>query len=234
MPESEQAAVEKASQLHPVRCEQNRPLYRTMFLVADTADYKERGLLLVKVDSGQTETQRLPVASEFTTTVFNEHVKGYRPWKHTHSTFLISGGMQIDEFQLLEALDKKWHKRYSGADRFLNIYRDDGIRETHEMLEFERQNPWRGALRKHPMQVYRERFCQTLVRHCFVYRDKNIESGDQTVTLAKLDWNGVVEGKTLAELWSQEDLESKVTTMECPAHKAYETLIEFCASVNDS
>jgi hypothetical protein len=109
-----------------------------MFLITDTVDYHRNGVLVVRLNwddmiDGKTaaellaegsraekQTQRMRVTRPETTTIFNMIVKDYRPWKHEDWTFLVYGGRKVDEFNLLDALDKRWDKRLSGSERFLH------------------------------------------------------------------------------------------------------------------
>ncbi|KAK8112469.1 hypothetical protein PG984_012995 [Apiospora sp. TS-2023a] len=138
-------AVAQAKRIWPLRCRNNPQLHRGMFLIVDTPDYHMEGVLLVKTDweekaegadnpdkksiaelaalgeAAATDTQRLPIASATTMTLFNEIKEGYRPWKHTQHTFLAYAGPRIKyPLEYLAAVDKSFQQRKSGSQRFLD------------------------------------------------------------------------------------------------------------------
>ena len=244
---SESTAVEEASRLHPLRCRDNRGLYRTMFLVADTFDYKENGLTLVKLhwdgvvenktsaelsttgDTAKKEVQRLATSASETTTNFLMIARGYRPWKLNHWAFLVYGGRGVDEFAVIEVLDPKSEKRTSGTEWFLHgkMLGSGVVGVPVDVPSSVRDpRPWETALRYHPPRVYVDRFTSTVNRQYFVYCDQQIESPENEVTLARMEWDGAVEGKSPTELGGMyKDVAAKVATQRCPAGEAYKTLV---------
>ncbi|KAK8876827.1 hypothetical protein PGQ11_001773 [Apiospora arundinis] len=220
--------VAQAKRTYPLRCRNNPQLHRGMFLIVDTPDYHEDGVLLVKTDwdekagadnkdktmaelaalgeAAATDTQRLPFANATTMTLFNEIKAGYRPWKHTHKTFLTYAGPRTKyPSEYLAAVDKSFKRRKSGSQRFLekNVQHrstdaDDGA------VGFEM------ALDQHWGFVHEERFCGTLCPDYFVYCDRGLTAKDtgETVGLVRVDREGG---------WS---------TMDCKAGDAYQVLCE--------
>ncbi|KAK8029690.1 hypothetical protein PG993_010981 [Apiospora rasikravindrae] len=231
---SQAEAVAQAKRTWPLRCRNNPQLHRGMFLIVDTPDYHEEGVLLVKTDWDEkagadisqdrktmaelaalgevaaTDTQRLPFANATTMTLFNEIKAGYRPWKHTHKTFLAyAGPVTKHPSEYLAAVDKSFQRRKSGSQRFLekNVQHrstaaddDDG----RAMVALE------TALDQHWSFVHEERFCGTLCSEYFVYCDKRLAAKDtgETVGLVRVNRGGD---------WS---------IMNCKAGEAYQVLCE--------
>lgn len=245
VPDQESAAIRVASSLHPVRCRDNRLLYRKMFLIADRADYTRYGIMLVKLEwdgkvdgrstdelssqgiTAEKDTQRLPVMSYITATAFNNIASNWSPWKFSVWTFLLYGGRRISVYRLLDVLDKKSEKRKPGAERFLCGISEERERAPEGGTDWEWEHPWQGVIRRHPTQVYRYRFVHMLARQYFVYCPKRLESDSDLVTLVKVDWDGAVEDGSIQQLWDEVDLSDKVTTVECPASDAYDSLVQY-------
>ncbi|KAK7995740.1 hypothetical protein PG991_015207 [Apiospora marii] len=218
---SQAKAVARAKRTWPLRCRNNPRLYRGMFLIVDTPDYQENGVLLVKTDwdekagahdkdqttaelaalgeAAATDTQRLPFANATTMTLFNEIKAGYRPWKHTHHTFLAYAGPQTEyPAEYLAALDKSFKRRKSSSQRFLE-----------KKVQYPRSSPTTDAaaddgppvgletaLEQHWGFVHEERFCGTLCPEYFVYCDRELAAKDtgETVGLVRVgreagDWS---------------------------------------------
>ncbi|KAH6663403.1 hypothetical protein B0J14DRAFT_609393 [Halenospora varia] len=226
VPSDPATALGEAARLHPMRCRNNKHLHRDMFLMVDSLNYREDGILLVqlrwdeKVEgrslpelaaagiAAQIDTQRLPTSNSETLTMFNEIKAGYRPWKHKHKTFLAYADPKTKyPHAYLGALDKSFQKRKSGSERFLEGWTqfkttDHGIVTDGKGLEI--------VVDQHKSFVHKERFRSTLCPEYFVYSDREISTKDlqYLVTLVKVDQAG------------------KWTIMQCPAGEVYVTLCE--------
>ncbi|KAK8103481.1 uncharacterized protein PG998_010514 [Apiospora kogelbergensis] len=229
--DSQVEAVAQAKRTWPLRCRNNPHLHRGMFMIVDTPIYHEDGILLVKIDwdekkaadsedetsaaelralgeAATTDTQRLPFANATTMTIFNEIVAGYRPWKHSHKTFLAYAGPQTRyPADYLAAVDKPFQRRKSGSERFLE---KNVQHKPNENGETDAATGFQTTLDQHWGFVKEERFCGTLCPHYLVYCDMKLESkdGKEKVTLVKVDREGG---------WS---------VMDCKAGDAYRVLCE--------
>ncbi|KAF2106080.1 hypothetical protein BDV96DRAFT_591596 [Lophiotrema nucula] len=230
--ESQAKAVVHAKRLHPLRCRNNLHLHRGMFLIIDRPSYEEDGILLVKADwdekalesqktmadvelaalgqAAETDTQRLPFSNATTITIFNEIKAGYRPWKHTHKTFLAYAGPQTRYPSVyLAAVDKSFKRRKSGAERFLGRNVQFTLTADGDVVT-ETGTGFQTALDQHAGFVHEARFCATLCPEYFVYCDKELAAKDtnESVVLVKVDWEAS---------WSM---------MECKAGDAYQELCD--------
>jgi hypothetical protein len=213
-------AVAEAARLHPMRCKRNVDLHRTMFLIIDSADYTEEGVLLVKLnwdgdvgdarsmedlaeigESASRDTQRLEFLNCTTITIFNEIKAGYRPWKHTHKTFFAYAGPEIRYAgEYLKPVDRSFRRRRCGGERFID--NNDG-------------EPLEAVVHRHWDLVWNERFRDSLCPNYFVFCDKKLEPSDEDklITLVKAD---------RSRKWS---------SMQCPAGEVYDTL---CALMDET
>jgi hypothetical protein len=217
---SSEEAVSEAARLHPMRCKRNSDLHRTLFLIIDSVNYTEEGVILAKLDwdghvgdgrsmkdladigeSVARDTQRLQFENCTTITIFNEIHAGYRPWKHTHKTFFAYAGPDIRYAgEYLKPVDRSFRRRHSGGERF--IENDDG-------------EPLEAVVNRHWDFVWNERFRDTLCPNYFVYCDKKLDSSDtdKLVTIVRID---------RSQRWSY---------MQCPAGDVYDIL---CALVDET
>ncbi|KAI1272624.1 hypothetical protein F5Y07DRAFT_379354 [Xylaria sp. FL0933] len=224
-------ALAEAERLHPMRCRNNPHLHRSMFLVIDTLDYKEKGVFLVRMkwdeklvedknlsyselseyrEDVETDTQRLPYLNSTTITIFNEIHAGYRPWKHTHKTFLAYAGPKTRyPSAYLTAADKTFKRRRSGSERFLEKNVQFPLTPNGSVTE-DMEAAFEAVLEQHWSSVHEERFCATLCSNYFVFCDKELSAKDSTalLTLVKVD---------RSTGWS---------TMQCAAGDAYQTLYD--------
>ncbi|KAI1128204.1 hypothetical protein F5Y10DRAFT_265386 [Nemania abortiva] len=232
VPQGSQAeAVAEAVRLHPTRCRNNPYLHRAMFLIVDTPKYEEEGILLVQMKwaekeadnkdtnlaelsklgkEAETDTQRLPFLNATTITIFNEIKAGYRPWKHTHKSFLAYAGPNVQyPSAYLAAVDKTFKRRKSGSERFLekNVQfplAADGSVVRDPKIAFE------TVLAQHRGFVHEERFRNTLCSSYFIFCDKELSSSDAKASLALV----------------KVDRDASWSTMECAAGDAYRTLCD--------
>ncbi|KAI1347206.1 hypothetical protein F5Y01DRAFT_249009 [Xylaria sp. FL0043] len=224
-------AVGEAARLHPMRCRNNPHLHRSMFLVIDTADYREEGVLLVRMkwdekevdgknkshyelsklgEAAEIDTQRLPYLNCTAITIFNEIHAGYRPWKHTHQTFLAYAGPKTQyPSTYLAAVDKTFKRRKSGSERFLEKNVQFPLTPNGNVTE-DMKAAFEAVLEQHWGCVHEERFCATLCPDYFVFCDRELSAKDSTalLTLVKVD---------RSTGWS---------TMQCAAGDAYQTLCD--------
>ncbi|KAK7934586.1 hypothetical protein PG985_000081 [Apiospora marii] len=240
---SQAEAVAQAKRKWPLRCRNNPRLHRGMFLIVDTPDYHEEGVLLVKMDWDEkaaggaedqnqnktkiraelaalgevaaTDTQRLPFANATTMTLFNEIQAGYRPWKHTHHTFLAYAGPRTKyPAEYLAALDKSFKRRKSGSQQFLEKNVQHRSTTTDAAVEEESAVGGGGletALEQHWGFVHEERFCGTLCPEYFVYCDRGLAAKEVGETV------GLVRVGREAGDWS---------VFDCKAGDAYQVLCE--------
>lgn len=236
--DNQQEAVAHAKRLHPQRCRGNPLLYRNMFLVIDTVNYEEEGVLVVKLDwdekmvdnkdktlseleaagqKAETDTQRLPFINSDTITMFNEFKAGYRPWKQSHKTFLAYAGPKTRyPSAYLAAVDKSFMRRKSGTNRFIEKNVQFPLTTDGDVIE-DAEKGFQAALNQHAGFVREERFCSTLCPGFFVYCDEELVAKDtsKSVVLVKVDENAG---------WS---------TMECKAGSVYQTLCDLVEQKRD-
>ncbi|KAH8164799.1 hypothetical protein CIB48_g3454 [Xylaria polymorpha] len=202
-----------------------------MFLIVDTPKYHEEGILLVQMTwddkeaenkntsladlsefgkTAQIDTQRLPFLNATTITIFNEIKAGYRPWKHSHKTFLSYAGPKVQYPSLyLAAVDKTFKRRKSGSERFLEKNVQFPLSADGSVVE-DAKTAFEAVLEQHSGFVHEERFRNTLCSDYFVFCDRELDSKDvkAVVTLVKVDHNAD---------WS---------TMDCAAGDAYKILCD--------
>jgi len=226
--DSQQEAVAHAKRLHPQRCRSNPLLYRGMFIVIDTVNYEEEGVLVVKSDwdekmvgnkdatpaeleaagqNAEADTQRLPFINSDTITMFNEFKAGYRPWKQSHKTFLAYAGPKTRyPSAYLAAVDKSFMRRKSGTNKFIEKNVQFPLTKEGDII-VDAEKGFQAALDQHAGFVHEERFCSTLCPGFFVYCDEELAANDtnKSVVLVKIDGEGD---------WSM---------MECKAGAVYKT-----------
>ncbi|KAI0433223.1 hypothetical protein F5Y09DRAFT_90666 [Xylaria sp. FL1042] len=207
-------------------------LHRSMFLIVDTAEYREEGVLLVRMEwdekevenktkdlvalselgqAAETDTQRLPYLDSTAITIFNEIKAGYRPWKHSHKTFLSYAGPKTRyPSAYLAAADKAFKRRKSGSERFLEKNVQFSLTPPNGSITEDAKAAFETVLEQHWGFVREERFCETLCPDYFVFCDRVLSPKDATalLTLVKVDRSAG---------WS---------TMQCAAGDAYETLCD--------
>ncbi|KAI1295113.1 hypothetical protein F5Y03DRAFT_310608 [Xylaria venustula] len=223
--------VAEATRMHPMRCRNNPHLHRSMFLIVDTPKYEEEGILLVQMDwdekavedkdndlaalsdlgkAAKTDTQRLPFLNATTITIFNEIKAGYRPWKHTHKTFLAYAGPKVEyPSTYLAAADKTFKRRKSGSERFLEKTVQFPLNPDGSIVQ-DMVTAFETVLAQHWDFVREERFRDTLCSSYFVFCDRELSSEHATslLTLVRADRSAG---------WS---------TMQCAAGDAYKTLCD--------
>ncbi|QIW97076.1 hypothetical protein AMS68_002594 [Peltaster fructicola] len=241
---SKEACIHEAIRLHPMRCAMNTSLCRDLFLIADSEQYSELGLLFVQItwdkaiDNDSMEslaakgaaarivTKRIPARRHETATLFNMVVKGYVPFKSSHPTFIFYDECRDYNSKSIRWLDRQASKRASGTEHFLEGSMVDEvlITETRD----KHLSRWEQVIRRHPLQVYKERFCDNLQQQYFVFSETEIKSAKDEVVLARTGWQGTWETLTDRERDGQDVPAGAldVSTIHCAAGEAYNFLVD--------
>lgn len=203
--------IAEAKHLHPMRCRNNPVLLRTMFLIADEQEYKDKGFLLVKVDwdfkaaenpdysmpdlaalgvQAEIDSQRVGFHDGTTMTIVDQLVEGSRPWKPLHKSFGAYAGPAIQlPHYYLKAVDKSFLKRHAGSEKFIQWTID----YTERGMSQNASKAFRRTLLEHwkqwaPEERFRFNFCPTFFIWC--NEELKAKDTDKTVWLVKTDADG--------------------------------------------
>ncbi|KAK4221105.1 hypothetical protein QBC38DRAFT_143106 [Podospora fimiseda] len=201
--------TEEAMNLHPLRCSRNPFFHKFLFLIADTPDFMETGVLLASLGGKikdktfpERQTQRVAcLASATTQDTICMMAQGLRPWTQPEGTYCIYvfrwDGMDGKKKQRPETvaplLDTEWMKRVPGEERILFA----GNRfERKEGKSGRKVKEWdlKGAVEKWPEICWEQRFRERFLRRYFVVVDNGDMKGEG-VLLVRVDWNGDVAGE---------------------------------------
>ncbi|KAK4182602.1 hypothetical protein QBC35DRAFT_444904 [Podospora australis] len=226
--------VQEAMDLHPQRCVRNNFLHKFLFLIADTTDFSESGILLASL-GGQVKDKQFPAretqrvactaksAVQDAICTMAQGLRGWTPPEGEHCVYVFRWKRRHDEKKqpperIAPLLDAKWDRpgRPEGEERILLA----GSRFVREPGQLPKMVEWdlRAAVEKWPEVCWEQRFRRNFVRKYFLCVDTG-DAEKEGVMVVKIDWDGDISGGK--EKAKELDLTTKVGKMRVGVGEAW-------------
>ena len=230
--------VQEACGLHPQRCSANKHLHKDLFIVVDSTDTTEDGVVLVSLGlkgtnksktksapsrSGDDPThrhRRIPCDPGKTIHLVCSISRGSVPWTCADPCFALYMTTPVPGSEVLPFFDRLWHKRGDGEER---VIAPPGSR-LWEMGSGtgDAVKDWPTITRAHLDLCHQQRFRPNFHRQLLILLDTD-KPKDEGVVLVQIDWDGNVKksGEQQLAITRNEQL---VSWCRCPAEEVYQTL----------
>ncbi|KAK3988875.1 hypothetical protein QBC44DRAFT_292281 [Cladorrhinum sp. PSN332] len=199
--------VREAMDLHPQRCNRNPFLHKFLFLIADTTDFVESGVVLASLGGKvkdkvfpEKATQRVACSARATyqdmICMMAQGLRGWTPPEGLYCVYVFrwnGAGDGNKKKQRPETvaplLDPKWDRRVTGEDKLILA----GNRFERKPGSLPKVKEWdlRGAVEKWPEVCWEQRFKRNFSTKYFIAVD-NGDVEKEGVLLVKVDWDGNV------------------------------------------
>ncbi|KAK4160449.1 hypothetical protein QBC43DRAFT_270623 [Cladorrhinum sp. PSN259] len=232
--------VKEAMDLHPKRSTRNPFLHKFLFLIADTPDFVESGVVLASLGGKvkdkvfpEKATQRVACSARATyqdvICMMAQGLRGWAPPEDLHCVYVFrwsgsDGAKKQRPETVAPLLDPKWDRRLEGEERIILA----GNRLERKRGQLPKAKEWdlRSAVEKWPEVCWEQRFNSNFSRKYFVAVD-NGDAEKEGVLLVKVEWDGDVSaGKEQAKSRGVQLMgeEGKVETWRVAVGDAYEVV----------